>query len=37
MGGADTLTNTVLLQANCHRQVHALNLTVLKPCLSPGI
>jgi len=37
MGGADTLTNTVLLHANCHRQVHALNLTVLKPCPSPGI
>lgn len=37
MGGADTLTNTVLLHANCHRQVHALNLTVMKPCPSPGI
>lgn len=37
MGGADTLRNSILLHANCHRQVHALNLTVLKPCPSPGI
>lgn len=36
-GGANTLSNCVLLHANCHRQVHALNLTVLKPCPSLGI
>ena len=33
-GGADTMNNCALLHANCHRQVHALNLTVLKPCPS---
>jgi RNA-directed DNA polymerase len=37
LGGADTLQNSVLLHANCHRQVHALKLTVMKPCPSPGI
>jgi RNA-directed DNA polymerase len=33
-GGQDTMDNCVLLHANCHRQVHAAKLTVLKPCPS---
>jgi RNA-directed DNA polymerase len=30
-GGADTLDNRVLLHPTCHKQVHSLNLSVLKP------
>ncbi len=31
-GGKNTMDNCVLLHANCHRQVHAKKMTVLKPC-----
>ena len=30
-GGANTLDNRVLLHPTCHKQVHSLNLSVLKP------
>ena len=30
-GGSDTMENRVLLHPACHRQVHSLGLTVLKP------
>lgn len=30
-GGSDTTSNSVLLHPTCHRQVHSLGLTVLKP------
>lgn len=35
-GGSDTPSNSVLLHPTCHRQVHSLGLTVLKPCPTRG-
>jgi RNA-directed DNA polymerase len=35
-GGADTFDNRVLLHPTCHRQVHSLNLSVLKPRPTTG-
>jgi RNA-directed DNA polymerase len=31
-GGADNISNLVMLHPNCHRQVHSLKLKVSKPC-----
>lgn len=33
LGGNDGISNRVLLHPECHRKVHQLNLTVVKPCL----
>jgi len=35
-GGANTLDNRVLLHPTCHKQVHSLNLSVLKPRPTTG-
>ncbi len=35
-GGADKLSNLVLLHPNCHRQVHSQNWKVVKPGLDRG-
>jgi RNA-directed DNA polymerase len=35
-GGVDTVENRVLLHPTCHRQVHSLGLTVLKPRPTKG-
>jgi RNA-directed DNA polymerase len=35
-GGPDTLDNRVLLHPTCHKQVHSLNLSVLKPRPTTG-
>jgi len=35
-GGPDTVDNLVLLHPTCHRQVHSLGLTVLKPRPTKG-
>lgn len=32
LGGKDGNSNRVLLHPECHRKVHQLNLTVVKPC-----
>lgn len=37
MGGSDAEYNRVLLHPDCHRQVHAKNLTVTKPRPSRGV
>ena len=31
-GGSDKFNNLVMLHPDCHRQVHSLNLKVVKPC-----
>jgi RNA-directed DNA polymerase len=36
-GGLDDLENRVLLHPNCHRQVHSLGMTVVKPRPSSGV
>jgi RNA-directed DNA polymerase len=36
LGGSDALSNRVLLHPVCHRRVHALNLSVIKPVPSTG-
>jgi RNA-directed DNA polymerase len=36
-GGADGNSNRVLLHPNCHRQVHAKGLEVVKPRLKRGV
>ena len=35
-GGTDTLNNRVLLHPTCHKQVHSLNISVLKPRPTTG-
>lgn len=35
-GGSDTMENRVLLHPTCHKQVHSLGLTVLKPRPTQG-
>ena len=35
-GGSDTMENRVLLHPTCHKQVHSLGLTVLKPRPTKG-
>lgn len=36
-GGSNRLSNRVLLHPNCHMQVHAKGLTVVKPAPYPGL
>ncbi len=36
-GGTDTAENRVLLHPDCHRQVHSLGLTIVKPRSARGV